>query len=103
SLALGIGANTAVFSLMDLVMLRMLPVREPHRLAQLQKLNGASSRGSFSYPMFEELRRSLRSFDDLLGQSGIADREVAIDGRQETVKVELVSDNYHQVLGVHAL
>jgi len=102
SLALGIGANTAIFSLMDLVMLRMLPVREPHRLVQVQKLHGDSTRGNLSYPMFDELRRDLRNFDGLLAHSGIDQHEVIIDGRQETVKAELVSDNYHQVLGVSA-
>src|ERR1039458_6390433 len=57
SLALGIGANTAIFSLIDAVMLRMLPVREPARLLQTTRFWGARP-GSFSYPLFEQLRES---------------------------------------------
>jgi hypothetical protein len=50
---------------MDLLMLRMLPVREPGRLVQIQKITADGSRGVFSYPMFDELQRDLASFDAL--------------------------------------
>jgi putative ABC transport system permease protein len=59
SLALGIGANTAIFSLIDTVMLRMLPVQKPEQLAQLLRANfsgtGAGS-ASFTNPLWEQLR-----------------------------------------------
>ena len=56
SLALGIGANTAIFSLVDLVVLRMMPVREPGRLVEFQKFHPTYGRGNISYPQFEQIQ-----------------------------------------------
>jgi putative ABC transport system permease protein len=98
SLALGIGANTAIFSLMDLVMLRMMPVREPARLVQFTKVT-SSGRGSFSYPLFQQLQRSLKSFDGLFAHWWAGRREINIGGSPETVNLELVSGSYYEVLG----
>src|SRR5580698_5598438 len=73
TLALGIGANTAVFSVMDAVLSRMLPVRDPGRLYYLQIASGGQPRGarntgngdtSFSQPVFEALRQRNDVFDD---------------------------------------
>jgi predicted permease len=102
SLALGIGANTAIFSLMDLVMLRMMPVREPERLVQFTKVT-SSGRGSFSYPQIQRLEQDLKSFDGLFAYWFAGPREIRIAGNPEEVKVELVSGSYYDVLGVEAL
>src|SRR6185437_15138541 len=73
SLALGIGANTAIFSLIDAVMLRALPVQEPDRLVLFGKAESAgitigfpdSSWDLFSYPTYSEVRRRNQVFSDV--------------------------------------
>ena len=102
SLALGIGANTAIFSLVDLVVLRMMPVREPGRLVEFQKFHPTYGRGNISYPQFEQFQRELQSFDGVLAYSQ-ARREIKIGGRPENVNVEMVSGSYYGVLGVPAI
>jgi predicted permease len=102
SLALGIGANTAIFSLVDLVVLRRMPVREPDRLVEFQKFHPTYGRGNISYPQFEQFQQELRSFDAVLAYSQ-ARREIKIGGRPEDVNVELVSGSYYGVLGVPAI
>jgi len=62
SLALGIGANTAIFSLIDSVMLRSMPVKQPDKLVEFIKRFPPYNRGSISHPLFEQLRTESRSF-----------------------------------------
>jgi len=107
SLALGIGANTAMFSLIDRVLLQQLPVKEPHRLTFLYHpgpLQGSSSTDedggpSFSYPMFREMQRDQTAFQALAGsrgaQASLSYRNHALPG-----SAHLVSGNYFSVLGV---
>jgi len=73
SLALGIGANTSIFSLVDQVMLRTLPVRDPARLVLLHREDGLAgtavednSESVFSYPMYLRLRDDGRAFSGVL-------------------------------------
>jgi len=77
SLALGIGANTALFQLLDAVRLRALPVERPHELVELRMPPGTSLSGSFwgrrptlTRALFDELRQRPRSFAAVLGWSG---------------------------------
>lgn len=95
SLALGIGANTAIFGLIDHVMLRFLPVRNPDELLVV--------RGIYSYPQYEELRDRNQVFSPVFGAHPLSYAEVRIDGNaasQETA--ELVSGSYFKTLGVRA-
>src|SRR5580658_6673505 len=87
TLALGIGANTAVFSVMDAVLSRTLPVRDPERLYHLQIASGGQPRGarntgngdtSFSQPVFESLRQRTDVLDDVIGYVPLAIGKVAV-------------------------
>jgi predicted permease len=102
SLALGIGATTAIFSLIDAVMLRQMPVREPGRLVQIVRHRPPYGRVSLSYPQYVAFRDNVPSFESVLAYSRLTGRTIQVNGRHETVDLELVSDNYFAVLGVDA-
>jgi predicted permease len=102
SLALGIGANTAIFSLIDAVLLKMLPVERPEQLYFVNSVGTRGGRGAPPYPCFERFRDQNQSF------TGIAafvrrDLRVRIDGEREEVTGQLVSGNYFALLGVSPL
>jgi putative ABC transport system permease protein len=107
-LALGIGANTAIFSMLDEVLLRDLPVKDADRLVIL-RYNGdheghVHSRDDkhlyFSYPMYRDLRDRNSVFDGVIATSW-AQAGVEWRGEPELVNAELVSGNYFDVLGLH--
>jgi predicted permease len=107
TLALGIGANTAIFSLMDQLLLRRLPVRNPSELVVLHnpgpKTGRVSSDGddadSFSYPVYKGLRDGAASAISLIAR-GSAQASLASQGQTERGRLELVTGNYFDVLGV---
>ncbi len=111
TLALGIGANTAIFSLVDAVLLRSLPVRDPDRLVLFGSgrswgmISGISRNYEiFSYPQYRYFRELNRSFSGLCA-FGSEKETVRIrkgDGAVETATSRLVSGNYFSVLGVPA-
>ncbi|HYW46456.1 MAG TPA: ABC transporter permease [Bryobacteraceae bacterium] len=102
SLALGIGANTAIFSLIDTLMLRRLPVREPGQLVELlQKYPGEPRGGYWSWPSYEHYRDHNHVFSSLTGTS--TDTRVSVRGEglePETVTGEYVAPNFFPVLGL---
>jgi len=100
SLALGIGANAAIFSLISAVMLRTLPVKDPGRLVQITRdLNGRP--GQVSYVLFEIFRDNVTSITGAFAQQSTT-QIVTIGGSEETVAVDLVSGSYFSVLGIDA-
>jgi predicted permease len=102
SLALGIGANAAIFTLINAVMLRTLPVQEPGRLVQITRLlDGRPGSVSYplSYPLFEHFRDNVKSISSAFAQ-GTFDQAIVIDGEDEFVTADLVSGEYYRVLGI---
>jgi predicted permease len=98
SFALGIGANAAIFTLINAVMLRTLPVREPHRLVQITRLLDGRP-GVVSFPLFEQFRDNVKSISGAFAQV-IASQAVVVDGDEELVSTDLVSGGYYGVLGL---
>lgn len=104
SLGLGIGANTAIFTLIDQVLLRLLPVAKPQQLVALLgpgPRSGFSLGGpaTFSYPMYRDLRDGNQSMSGMLARFATS-VSFAYKGQTERVPAELVSGNYFDVLGV---
>jgi predicted permease len=107
TLALGMGANTAIFSLLDQVMLRLLPVSRPGELRILRSpgpmrghvWSDGDDAESFSFPMYKGLRDGNTVFSGLLAchQAPVS---VVFRDRTEPASAELVSGNYFEVLGV---
>ena len=96
SLALGIGANTAIFSLVNGLLLRSLPVRDPQQLVILDK-------GSWTNPIWEQIReRQAECFDGALAWS-TARFDLARGGQAEFVEGIWTSGNFFKVLGVPAI
>jgi predicted permease len=109
TLALGVGANTAIFSLLDQALLRALPVREPQRLVYLKATGKAwngntSTHGGgvepyFSYPMYRDLRDKDQAFEGLLATAK-TDVDLTRSGVSSFAQAEIVSGNYFSMLGV---
>src|SRR3954471_17893043 len=101
SLALGIGANTAIFSLLNSVILRTLPVSNPQRLAILAGRRNSGARPHFSYATFDQIRRHGQAFDGALAFSNSGGTGVLTIG-SEAVSVERlhVSGDFFDTLGL---
>jgi putative ABC transport system permease protein len=103
SLALGIGANTAIFSLIDAVLLKMLPVKQPEQLYFIHNVGPRGSGGGAPpYPCFERFRDQNQSFTGLAVFTGFGKR-LRIDGQLEEVGGQIVSGNYFSLLGINAV
>jgi MacB-like periplasmic core domain len=106
SLALGIGANTAIFSLMDAVLFKMLPVKNPEQLFFLERGGASRNReeGSrFSYAFFEQLRAQRETLAGVCAFDGSNRISVAVDGQVEVAHPQVVSGSFFVVLGVNAM
>jgi predicted permease len=107
TLALGIGANTAIFSLLNQVLLHQLPVKDPQRLVVLKspgpKWGHTWSDGDaseiFSYPLYKGLAKNTLVFDGVLARFEF-EASIANHGQTDRGSGELVSGNYFEVLGV---
>lgn len=103
SLALGIGANTAVFTLLDQLVLRLLPVQHPERLVMIWSTsphfgNNIGQRAA-SYPMYQDFERKAEAFEFVFCRFETPS-SVTVDSSTERVNAELVSGNYFQALGI---
>jgi predicted permease len=112
SLALGIGANTAIFSFLDAMMLRSLPVKDPQQLVKLGVEDWGGITDSFactelySYPFYRQFQRENTVFTDTAAVFSIMNSVHGfVDDRQESqlIHVQTVSGTYFQTLGVGAL
>jgi predicted permease len=112
SLALGIGANTAIFSLLDAVLLRSLPVKNPQQLVLLGQgeMRGIGNDVAFtelsSNPYFRQFRQRNTVFSDVAGIFSLNNNGHGfVEGSNESqpITVQLVTGNYFPLLGVHAL
>ncbi|HEY7497443.1 MAG TPA: ABC transporter permease [Vicinamibacterales bacterium] len=101
SLALGIGATTAIFSLFNAIVLRTLPVKDPSRLVALSFVAGGSRQNNFlTYPLFERLREANTTLDGLFAWMTVPRIAARIDARTEIVSAGYVSGDYHRILGL---
>ena len=108
SLALGIGANTSIFSLLDQILYRSLPVRDPASMVVFHVDDHSSGRSSsdnfqsvFSYPMYRDLRDRSTVFSGLVARAS-APVSISWNGQTERASAEIVSGNLLDVLGVSA-
>jgi predicted permease len=105
SLALGIGANTAIFTLIDQILLRKLPVKAPDELVMLyqQGAHNGSNMGSrmHSYPMYQEFQKRAEPLAEVLSRR-LAEASVSVDNQTERLDAEMVSGNFFSLLGVQA-
>ena len=102
SLALGIGANTAIFTIIDAIALKMLPVKNPSELVQLGRYFGAQ-RGNFSYPWYRQIRDQSHSFADVFAISGGDPCRFRAGTETERVDCQYVTGNFYGALGVTAV
>ncbi len=103
SLALGIGANTAIFTLLDQLLLRMLPVKDPQQLVMIWSTgphlgNNRGSRAA-SYPMYQDFQQKAPAFSYVFCRY-LTPLSISFDNQTERVSAELVSGNYFDALGV---
>jgi len=103
SLALGIGANTAIFTLIDQILLRQLPVKHPEQLVMLYQegAHNGSNMGSrmHSYPIYQDYQKKAAPLSEVLCRR-LVPASVSIDNHTERLEAELVSGNFFTMLGV---
>jgi predicted permease len=102
TLALGIGANTAIFSLVNAVLFKPLPVADPQRITTLTRQEHGAIQRTFSMPEFRAIRAQSRTpFSDIIAVSAGLDGFAAQGQKPERVATAYVSGNFFDALGVH--
>jgi predicted permease len=102
SLALGIGANTAVFSIVDAVLLERPPLKDPARLVDVYRATANFPYGVFSYPDFDDLVAGTSDVFEGIASSQLSMLQVERDGAIDMQPAELVTGNYFSLIGVSA-
>src|SRR5882672_932504 len=97
SLALGIGANTAVFSMLDTLLLTKLPVRDPDGLYQLVVTHRSATHNAFSYPDYQKLRDGFDIFDGVMAWFASRQVEIEIDHSPVEARGAFVTGAFYQV------
>ncbi len=100
TIGLGIGANTAVFSLVNALLLRPLPYQNPERLVNVWESIRESGRGGVAFPNYVDVERENHVFEDLAAWSPI-EADVTGGGRADRVLGENITPNYFRLLGIH--
>jgi predicted permease len=103
TLALGIGANTAVFSLIDAFMLRSLPIPDPSRVVQITSIDRAENGPSISIPAVQEIEQHQQVFSSMGAYSGEGLADVEINGELGIADVDFATGTYYSVLGTKPL
>src|SRR6478672_2445956 len=103
SLALGIGANAAIFTLIDQILLRKLPVKAPDELVMLYQegAHNGSNMGMrmHSYPLYQDLQQKAEPLSEVLCRR-LLPASISVDNQTERIDAEMVSGNYFSMLGV---
>src|SRR5580658_351632 len=103
SLALGIGANTAIFSLINQLILRPLPIRDPQAIVLLKGVGrhygGNNGRNALSYPMYQDIRDKNTVFTGMMCRYQMT-ATIGVTSHVEVTNTELVSGNYFPLLGI---
>jgi predicted permease len=102
SLAIGIGANTAIFSLVNAILLRPTPITHPERVVNIYLHQTAFAYSTLSYPELRDLRDGAGEVFAEIGSSQIIPAQVDGEGGIGTLLAEVVTGNYFQMLGVNA-
>src|ERR1700676_4505276 len=106
SLALGIGANTAIFSLLNAVVFRLLPVGDPRQLVQFTNTlplweTGSSRQNSlYDYPQFERFQSQSKTLSGIFGGTGLGRINVGFHGTSGIAQGDVYSDNFFSVLEI---
>jgi len=100
TLTLAIGANTAIFSILNALLLRALPVREPSSLISITRVTPATTDGAFSLPMLRAIAESQKSLSALIGWTSYSIINVEIDDVRTRGNVSAVTGNYFTELGI---
>src|SRR5262249_47579445 len=103
TLAVGIGANTAIFSIVNAVLLRPFPYQAPERLVTIQERISAGSTFSPSYPNFVDWRAQNTAFDSIAAVRGGESFNLTGAGESERLQGRLVSVEFFSTLGIKGL
>jgi predicted permease len=99
-LALGIGANTAIFSILDPLLLRSLPVSRPDELVRVDAAGSMRDVGAWENIAYARLREPSRVFSGVLAFVPASLNDVVLNGRSGSAESEIISENFFSVLGV---